>query len=95
MKLIFQIPGLCMFGNEGLHYIQFIDAAGLETARIMKAEFWSAFKYHLVLDIMLSTLKRFSCYQELIKAPYLSGGREDGRIDLCKEEDLSAISFVV
>ncbi len=31
---------------------------------------------------MLSTLKGFSYYQELIKALYLSGRREDGRIDL-------------
>jgi len=94
MKLIFQTPGLCMFGNEGLHYIQFIDATSLETTRIMKAESWSALKYHLILDIMLSTLKRFSCYWALIKAPYLSGRREDGWINLHKEGYLSVTSLL-
>ena len=92
MKLLLQIPGLCTFSDKCLDYIQFIDAASFKTARIMKAKIWSASEYHLILNIMLSTLKRFSCYQALIEAPYLSGRREDGQINLRREEYLSASS---
>jgi hypothetical protein len=85
---------LCTFGNKCLDYLQFFDAASFKTTRIVKTKTRSTLKYHLVLDIVLSTLKRFSCYRALIKAPYPSGRRDDRRINLYKEEHLSTSSFI-
>jgi hypothetical protein len=93
MKLIFQTFGLCMFGHKCLDHIQFLNATSFKTTRIMKAEIWSTLEYHLILNIMLSTLKKFSCYQGLMKALYLSGRREDWRINLQRRK--SEYEFII
>jgi hypothetical protein len=93
MKLIFQTFGLCMFGHKCLDHIQFLNATSFKTTRIMKAEIWSTLEYHLILNIMLSTLKKFSCYQGLMKALTSREGERTDR-SICKEEYLSMSSLL-
>lgn len=56
MQLIFHIAALCSFGDEGFHRLQLIGTSSFESARVMKNKLRVARKYHLVFDIMETTL---------------------------------------
>src|SRR5450631_386193 len=47
--------------NKSVHFVQFQHATRFETARVMETETGVGFEYHLVIDIVFSTLLSISC----------------------------------
>ena len=56
MQLVSQVIAVRSKLDKFFHQLQLVGSTCFESARVVKDEFWIAFKNQLVVDIVLSTL---------------------------------------
>ena len=56
MQLIFYLSPLCSFADEAFHYFQFVFTTRFESTGVVENELRVTGEYHLIIDIMKSTL---------------------------------------
>ena len=56
MQLVLYLSALCSFFDEAFHYFQFIFTTRFESTGVVENELRVTGEYHLVIDIVKSTL---------------------------------------